>query len=75
MSAKEHARRYVPTTRTWSNSTFEAGLDDSRSAEEKSALVDALFEEYEIRVAANPDDHAMDYVHSYLQTYARGRYM
>eukprot|EP00983_Pelagomonas_calceolata_P110664 1159699-Pelagomonas_calceolata.AAC.5 len=34
---------YVPTLRTWSNSTFTSALSDSRSAEEKNALADELF--------------------------------
>ena len=68
MSPEEHASRFVPTTRTWSNSTFIAGLDDEiRSPMEKEELVDALFSEYEARVASSPEAHAMDYVHSYLE--------
>merc|ERR1719193_413780 len=66
--AKEHARRFVPTTRTWSNSTFVAGARAcGRSPEDAAALVDELFERYSARVAADPDNHAMDYVHSYLR--------
>lgn len=64
--AAGHALNYVPTTRTWSNSTFLAGLDGSRSEEEKHALVDELFHRYGERVAASPADHAMDYTHAYL---------
>ena len=64
----EHAKRFVPTTRTWSNSTFLAGLDDeARRPEEKDAIVDVLFDQYTSRVAENPEAHAMDYVHSYLE--------
>ena len=59
-------RRYVPTTRTWSNSTFEAGLSRSRPAEERAAIVDELFQQYEDAVASAPEDHAMDYFHVYL---------
>lgn len=65
--AAAHARAYVPTTRTWSNSTFLSGLDATRrGAAERDALVDALFERYTELVAAEPDGHAMDYVHSYI---------
>ena len=64
--AAGHARNYVPTTRTWSNSTFIAGLSDSRTAEEKDALVEELFSRYAARVEAAPRDHAMDYTHAYL---------
>ena len=65
--AAEQARRFVPTTRTWSNSTFVAGaIAAGASASDAAALADEMFKRYEARVAANPADHAMDYVHSYL---------
>jgi hypothetical protein len=64
--AASHAANYVPTTRTWSNSTFLAGVSASRAPQEQAALVDALFGAYEQRVAAAPSDHAMDYVHAYV---------
>lgn len=64
--AEGHALNYVPTTRTWSNSTFLAGLDASRSEEEKHALVDELFRRYSQRVAGSPSEHAMDYTHAYI---------
>ncbi|CAL4234931.1 unnamed protein product, partial [Meganyctiphanes norvegica] len=65
-SAEAHAKRYVPTTRTWSNHTFLSGLDDSRSQKEKEDIVDKLFKMYEAEVAAAPEEHAMDYVHTYI---------
>jgi indole-3-acetate O-methyltransferase len=65
-AARAHARRYVPTTRTWSNSTFEAGLARARPAAERAALVEELFRRYEDAVAAAPGDHAMDYLHVYM---------
>lgn len=34
---------YVPTLRTWSNSTFTSALSDTRSPAEKTALADELF--------------------------------
>ena len=61
-----HAQNYIPTTRTWSNSTFLAGLHSRRSQEEKDAIVEEMFQRYADRVAAAPEDHAMDYVHAYL---------
>ncbi|KAJ1624275.1 S-adenosyl-L-methionine-dependent methyltransferase [Pavlovales sp. CCMP2436] len=64
--AMAHARRFVPTTRTWSNSTFRLGLDAARSEDERDAIVNELFERYTQAVAHAPDDHAMDYVHSYI---------
>ncbi|XP_068686578.1 uncharacterized protein [Montipora foliosa] len=63
---KEHARWYVPTTRTWSNATFVSALSDSRTSEEKANIVEELFQRYEKEVAKRPEDHGMDYVHAYM---------
>jgi len=65
-AARDHAKFFVPTTRTWSNSTFESGLSSSRSPEERAAITQDMFQLYEDEVAANPQDHAMDYQHVYL---------
>lgn len=65
-AARTHAEHYVPTTRTWSNSTFESGLSRQRSPEERAAITESLFSTYVDRVAANPAEHAMDYFHCYL---------
>ena len=57
----------MPTTRTWSNSTFVAGALATGSTEEEAhALTDEMYARYEARVASDPAQHAMDYVHSYL---------
>ena len=65
--AAEQARRFVPTTRTWSNSTFVAGAVASGHAPaEAAAMADEMFARYEARVAEDPNNHAMDYVHSYF---------
>ena len=65
--AAAHAKDFVPTTRTWSNSTFVSGATASgKSPAEAAAMVDDMFDRYAARVAADPSQHAMDYVHSYL---------
>ena len=65
--AAAHAASFVPTTRTWSNSTFVAGALATGSTEEEAhALTDEMYARYEARVASDPAQHAMDYVHSYL---------
>ena len=57
----------MPTTRTWSNSTFVAGAVASGHAPaEAAAMADEMFARYEARVAEDPNNHAMDYVHSYF---------
>lgn len=66
--AAAYAARFVPTTRTWSNSTFvsgavKAGVPDHEAV----AMTNEMFAQYTARVAAAPADHAMDYVHSYVQ--------
>jgi hypothetical protein len=64
--AKAHAAWYVPTLRTWSNSTFLSALSSTRSEAERAAVVDELFRRYEAEVAAAPELHGMDYVHCYM---------
>lgn len=64
---RQQAKNFVPTTRTWSNSTFVSGaLACGHSAADAAALADTMFARYEALVAEAPQDHAMDYVHSYL---------
>jgi hypothetical protein len=45
-------------------STFLTALDEHRS--DRKAVVDELFSRYAAAVADAPEDHGMDYVHSYL---------
>jgi len=66
MSAREFAKSYVPTLRSWSEAVFLSGLDDSRPMEERHQIVDTFYQRYEDRVASDPSGHAMDYVHCYL---------
>ena len=66
MSAREFAVSYIPTLRSWSEAVFVSGLDNSRTPEERHALVDEFYKRYEDQVANDPDGHAMDYVHCYL---------
>ncbi|EGD77481.1 hypothetical protein PTSG_08577 [Salpingoeca rosetta] len=63
---KDYARTFVPTTRTWSNSTFRSGLSPKHSEEERDKLVDELFDRYAERISEKPTDHGMDYVHAYF---------
>lgn len=65
-SAEEFAADYIGTLKSWSSGVFKTGLSDSRSEEEKTAIVDAFYKAYEGVVAADPDNHGMDYVHSVL---------
>jgi hypothetical protein len=61
------ARSYIPTLRSWSESTFFGALDPSRPLEERQALIDRYYAAYEADVAAHPEGHGMDYVHCFMQ--------
>ena len=64
--AERFAKEYIPTLRSWSEPTFVNGLSNSRSSAEKAEIIDKFYGSYQARVAAQPDGHAMDYVHVYL---------
>ncbi len=66
MSPREYAEWFVPTTKTWSHSTFRSALKDFRSEEEKDEVMDQFWENYVALVAENPEVHGMDYVHVHL---------
>ena len=67
LSNKEYADQYILTTRTWSNSTFVAGaVNGGATLEEANALTDEMFRQYSDRVAEDPINHGMDYVHGYM---------
>jgi hypothetical protein len=60
------AREYIPTLRSWSESTFMTGLSSRRPTEERQEIIDRFYDTYQERVAQAPVGHAMDYVHIYL---------
>ena len=66
MTPQEYAKAFVPTTRTWSHSTFKAGLKESRTNQEKEEILEKFWANYEELVAQAPEKHGMDYVHSYV---------
>ena len=66
MTPQDFAASYVPTLRSWSETVFANALGANRPAEERAALVDTFYSRYEAMVAADPDGHAMDYIHCYL---------
>ena len=65
MSAREYAVSLIPTMRSWSETVFTTALDQ-RPRQEAMEIVDAFYKAYEDEVAADPDGHAMDYVHLVL---------
>ncbi len=60
------ARAYLPTLRSWTESTFFSALDRSRSLDERQRIVDRFYDAYRAEVAAAPEGHGMDYVHCFL---------
>jgi hypothetical protein len=64
--AAAFARAYVPTLRSWSESTFAGALEADRTAEDRQDIIDRFYAAYEGEVATNPEAHAMDYVHCFM---------
>lgn len=63
----EFADRYYATTKTWSNATFVAALDEGRSEDEKAAIVERFWLKCRKEIAASPKGtHGMDYFHTYI---------
>ncbi len=66
MSNGEFAASLIPTMRSWSETVFRSALS-LRPPEEAAKIVDAFYKSYEAEVAANPDGHAMDYIHAIME--------
>ena len=60
------ADAYVPTLRSWSETVFFGALDTSRPIDERRAIVDRFYDNYNALVRREPERHAMDYVHTYM---------
>jgi hypothetical protein len=65
-SPREYAEWFVPTTKTWSHSTFKNALKMERSEEEEEHIMDQFWNNYMNLVAKEPGIHGMDYVHAYI---------
>eukprot|EP00751_Fragilariopsis_kerguelensis_P004469 CAMPEP_0170832390 /NCGR_PEP_ID=MMETSP0733-20121128/50725_1 /TAXON_ID=186038 /ORGANISM="Fragilariopsis kerguelensis, Strain L26-C5" /LENGTH=455 /DNA_ID=CAMNT_0011198529 /DNA_START=56 /DNA_END=1419 /DNA_ORIENTATION=+ len=57
MSPMEYAKAFVPTTRTWSHSTFKAALSEDKTEQEKEAIMEQFWNNYEQLVAKAPAEH------------------
>ncbi len=60
------AASYLPTLRSWSESTFFGALSADRPIEERRALIDDFYTGYQAEVTADPMGHGMDYVHCFM---------
>ena len=66
-SPREYAEWFVPTTKTWSHSTFKSGLRQDRSEDEKERIMAKFWENYMALVEKQPEIHGMDYAHGGCQ--------
>ena len=64
--AKRFASEYLPTIRTWNESTFMSGLSPRRSQQERQQIIEDFYEIYQQQVVAAPEEHGMGYVHAYM---------
>jgi hypothetical protein len=64
--AAKFARDYIPTLRSWTESTFSGALSQDRPAAERQTIIDRFYDTYETLVRDNPAGHGMDYVHAYM---------
>ena len=61
--ADHFAETYVPNTRTWSETVFVNALGAARTLSQRQAIVGRYFGSFADLVRANPEPHAMDYIH------------
>ena len=64
--AERFAHDYIPTLRSWTESTFLGALSPNRPLEERQAIIDRYYGAYEASVRTNPVGHGMDLVHIYM---------
>lgn len=66
LSKAEFAIQFVNTHRSWTETTFRAGLLDSRPAKEKQKILDELYRRFEEKVLLKPQGHGKDLLHLYV---------
>ncbi len=64
--AAAFAKAYIPTMRSWTESTFFGALNSRRALPERQAIIESFYATHEALVRTDPDDHGMGYVHAYL---------
>lgn len=65
-NAAKFVHDYIPTLRSWTESTFASGLSPHREPAEREAIVERFYGTYEARVRAAPAGHGMGYVYIYM---------
>jgi hypothetical protein len=64
--AARFAHEYIPTLRSWTESTFLGALSPNRPPDERQRIIDNYYSAYETLVRENPIGHGMGFVHVYL---------
>ena len=64
--AARFAEEYIPTIRSWNESTYFNALSGQRSLEQRRQIIEDYYASYGDLVRNNPDGHGMDYVHAYM---------
>lgn len=65
MDARTFAHQFVNTHRSWTETTFRAGLKH-RSKADADGILNELYRRYAQTVEAEPEQHAKDLVHLYM---------
>ncbi len=63
--AERFAREYIPTIRSWNESSFFNALAEDRALAERRQIIEDYYGTYLDLVRKSPDGHGMDYVHAY----------
>lgn len=66
LDTAQFAREFVNTHRSWTETTFRAGLNPERPVVEQDHIVDELYRRYEALVLADPTGHGKDLLHLYV---------
>jgi hypothetical protein len=61
--AAKFARDYIPTLRSWTESTFAGGLSPARPAKAREAIIERFYDTYGACLRDAPEGHGMDYVY------------
>lgn len=64
--AQRFAKAYIPTIRSWNESTFLAALSAERDSQERANIIEQYYAMYQSQVADAPEQHGMGYVHAYM---------
>ena len=64
--AARFASEYIPTIRSWNESTYFNALSADRPLEERREIIEDYYGTYRDLVASKPEGHGMDYVHAYM---------